>query len=175
MRTFESSDKAPITFTPGEGTPQLIIDIGADSTERLGGLTQFVAPSSVSVREQDGRSAGSLMSVSFEPNGNITGLFSNGTSESLGRVGLASFGNVDGLKRQGDNMFIETESSGQAVIGAAETTVQGSIRSGAIEMSNVDLAQEFTNMIVTQRGFQANARSITTSDELLTEVVNLKR
>ena len=175
LRTFESSDKAPITFTPGEGTPQLIIDIGADSTERLGGLTQFVAPSSVSVREQDGRSAGSLMSVSFEPNGNITGLFSNGTSESLGRVGLASFGNVDGLKRQGDNMFIETESSGQAVIGAAETTVQGSIRSGAIEMSNVDLAQEFTNMIVTQRGFQANARSITTSDELLTEVVNLKR
>ncbi len=175
LRTFESSDKAPITFTPGEGTPLLTIDIGADSTERLGGLTQFVAPSSVSVREQDGRSAGSLMSVSFEPNGNITGLFSNGTSESLGRVGLASFGNVDGLKRQGDNMFIETESSGQAVIGAAETTVQGSIRSGAIEMSNVDLAQEFTNMIVTQRGFQANARSITTSDELLTEVVNLKR
>ena len=175
LRTFESSDKAPITFTPGEGTPLLPIDIGADSAARLGGLTQFVAPSSVSVREQDGRSAGSLMSVSFEPNGNITGLFSNGTSESLGRVGLASFGNVDGLKRQGDNMFIETESSGQAVIGAAETTVQGSIRSGAIEMSNVDLAQEFTNMIVTQRGFQANARSITTSDELLTEVVNLKR
>jgi flagellar hook protein FlgE len=175
LRTFESSDKAPITFTPGEGTPELTIDIGADSTERLGGLTQFVAPSSVSVREQDGRSAGSLVSVSFEPNGNITGLFSNGTSESLGRVGLASFGNVDGLKRQGDNMFIETESSGQAVIGAAEITVQGSIRSGAIEMSNVDLAQEFTNMIVTQRGFQANARSITTSDELLTEVVNLKR
>ena len=171
LRTFESSDKAPITFTPGEGTPLLTIDIGADSTERLGGLTQFVAPSSVSVREQDGRSAGSLMSVSFEPNGNITGLFSNGTSESLGRVGLASFGNVDGLKRQGDNLFVETESSGQAVIGAAETTVQGSIRSGAIEMSNVDLAQEFTNMIVTQ----ANARSITTSDELLTEVVNLKR
>jgi flagellar hook protein FlgE len=90
-------------------------------------------------------------------------------------VGLASFGNVNGLKRQGDNMFIETESSGQAVIGTAETTVQGSIRSGAIEMSNVDLAQEFTNMIVTQRGFQASARSITTSDELLTEVVNLKR
>ena len=175
LRTFESSDKAPITFTPGEGTPQLTIDIGADSTERLGGLTQFVAPSSVSVREQDGRSAGSLMSVSFEPNGNITGLFSNGTSENLGRVGLASFGNVNGLKRQGDNMFIETESSGQAVIGTAETTVQGSIRSGAIEMSNVDLAQEFTNMIVTQRGFQASARSITTSDELLTEVVNLKR
>ena len=175
LRTFEASDKSPIVFTPGEGTPQMAIEVGADSTERLGGLTQFVAPSSVSVREQDGRSAGSLVSVNFEPNGNITGLFSNGTSESLGRVGLASFGNVDGLKRQGDNMFTQTQSSGQAVIGAAEATVQGSIRSGTVEMSNVDLAQEFTNMIVTQRGFQANARSITTADELLTEVVNLKR
>ena len=175
LRTFESSDKAPITFSPGEGTPELTVEIGADSTERLGGLTQFVAPSSVSVREQDGRSAGSLVSVSFEPNGNITGLFSNGTAENLGRVSLASFGNVDGLKRQGDNLFMQTESSGQALVGTAESTVQGSIRSGAIEMSNVDLAQEFTNMIVTQRGFQANARSITTSDELLTEVVNLKR
>ena len=72
-------------------------------------------------------------------------------------------------------MFTQTQSSGQAVIGAAEATVQGSIRSGTVEMSNVDLAQEFTNMIVTQRGFQANARSITTADELLTEVVNLKR
>ena len=175
LRTFESSDKAPITFSPGEGTPELTVEIGADSTERLGGLTQFVAPSSVSVREQDGRSAGSLVSVSFEPNGNVTGLFSNGTAEKLGRVSLASFGNVDGLKRQGDNLFMQTESSGQALVGTAESTVQGSIRSGAIEMSNVDLAQEFTNMIVTQRGFQANARSITTSDELLTEVVNLKR
>ncbi len=72
-------------------------------------------------------------------------------------------------------MFGQTQSSGQPVIGAAESTVQGSIRSGAIEMSNVDLSQEFTDMIVTQRGFQASARSITASDELLTEVVNLKR
>jgi len=93
----------------------------------------------------------------------------------MGRVSLASFGNADGLMRQGGNMFVQTEASGEAVVGAAESTVQGSIRSGQIEMSNVDLAAEFTNMIVTQRGFQASARSITTSDELLTEVVNLKR
>ena len=156
-----------------EGTPEMSIEIGADSTDRLGGLTQFVADSSVSVREQDGRTSGSLVSVSFQPDGNILGLFSNGTSENMGRVSLASFGNVDGLMRQGGNMFVQTEASGEAVIGAAESTVQGSIRSGQIEMSNVDLAAEFTNMIVTQRGFQASARSITTSDELLTEVVNL--
>ncbi len=175
LRTFESADQSPIVFQPGEGTPEMSIEIGADSTDRLGGLTQFVADSSVSVREQDGRTSGSLVSVSFQPDGNILGLFSNGTSENMGRVSLASFGNVDGLMRQGGNMFVQTEASGEAVIGAAESTVQGSIRSGQIEMSNVDLAAEFTNMIVTQRGFQASARSITTSDELLTEVVNLKR
>lgn len=175
LRSFESADKSPIIFQPGEGTPLMSVDVGADSTEKLGGLTQFVAPSSVSVREQDGRASGSLVSVNFQPNGNIIGLFSNGTSENMGRVSLASFGNEDGLIRQGSNMFMQTEASGQAVIGQAESTVQGSIRSGQIEMSNVDLATEFTNMIVTQRGFQANARSITTSDELLSEVVNLKR
>ncbi len=175
LRSFESSDQSPILFQPGEGTPQMSIEIGADSTDRLGGLTQFVAASSAAVREQDGRASGSLVSVSFQPNGNIIGLFSNGTSENMGRVSLASFGNEDGLMRQGGNMFVQTEASGDAVIGSAESTVQGSIRSGQIEMSNVDLAAEFTNMIVTQRGFQASARSITTSDELLTEVVNLKR
>ena len=175
LRTFESSDQSPIVFQPGEGTPKMSIEIGADSTDRLGGLTQFVADSSVSVREQDGRTSGSLVSVSFQPDGNIVGLFSNGTSENMGRVSLASFGNADGLMRQGGNMFVQTEASGEAVVGAAESTVQGSIRSGQIEMSNVDLAAESTNMIITQRGFQASARSITTSDELLTEVVNLKR
>ncbi len=175
LRSFESADKSAIVFQPGEGTPEMSVEIGADSTERLGGLTQFVAPSSVSVREQDGRASGSLVSVNFQPDGSISGLFSNGTSENLGRVSLASFGNADGLMRQGSNMFVQTEASGQAVIGAAESTVQGRIRSGQIEMSNIDLAEEFTNMIVTQRGFQANARTITTADELLTEVVNLKR
>ena len=72
-------------------------------------------------------------------------------------------------------MFVQSEASGQPVVGEAGTTIQGSIRAGSIELSNVDLAEEFTNMIVTQRGFQASARSITTSDELLTELVNLKR
>ena len=88
---------------------------------------------------------------------------------------LATFGNPAGLRREGDNLFTETESSGQAVTGAAEGTVQGSVHSGSIELSNVDLAEQFTNMILAQRGFQASARSITTSDELLSELVNLKR
>ncbi|MBI2506093.1 MAG: flagellar hook-basal body complex protein [Candidatus Latescibacteria bacterium] len=175
LRTFEASDKSALVFQTGGGTPELRIDIAAAGTERLGGLTQFVSPSSVSVRAQDGRAAGNLVEVNIEDNGSIRGLFSNGESQVLGRVLLASFTNPEGLKRIGDNLFAQTQASGQPVVGAAQSTVQGRIRSSSVEMSNVDLAEEFINMMVTQRGFQASARTITTSDELLTELVNLKR
>ena len=175
LRTFEAADKSNLLFTPADGTPQLSVELDASNTERLGGLTQFVAPASASVREQDGRSSGRLVSINIEPGGHIVGQFSNGSAENLARISLASFGNVGGMKQDGSNLYIETQASGRPVIGAAESTIQGSIRSGTLEMSNVDLAQEFTNLILTQRGFQASARSITTSDELLTEVVNLKR
>ncbi len=175
LRSFEASDDSALIFQPGDGTPALRIDMGANGSDRLGGLTQFVAPTSASIREQDGRSAGSLASINISSDGDINGLFSNGASQVLGRVILASFGNPEGLQRQGGNLFAQTEASGQAVSGAAESTVQGRIRSGAIELSNVDLSEEFTNLIVSQRGFQASARSITTADELLSELVSLKR
>ena len=175
LRTFESSDKSALVFQNSGGTPALRVDIAAGGTERLGGLTQFVAPSSVSVRDQDGRGSGRLIEVNIENDGNIRGLFSNGESQVLGRVLLASFTNPEGLKRGGANLFSQTEASGQPVVGAAGTTVLGNIRSGSLEMSNVDLADEFVSMMVTQRGFQASARTITTSDELLNELVNLKR
>ncbi|MEW6755830.1 MAG: flagellar hook-basal body complex protein [Candidatus Latescibacterota bacterium] len=175
LRTFESADRSDLLFTPAGGTPPLSISLEAASSERLGGLTQFVASSSASVREQDGRASGRLASLQVDASGTIVGLFSNGTSEALARLALASFSNPGGLRREGDNLLTQTLASGTAQIGTAGSTVQAAVRSGAIEMSNVDLAQEFTDMIVTQRGFQANARSITTSDELLTEVVNLKR
>jgi flagellar hook protein FlgE len=175
LRSFEAADKSPLVFQPSGGTPELRLEIAASGTDQLGGLTQFVASSSVSVREQDGHGAGRLQSITIENSGEVKGLFSNGDSQVLGRVVLAGFGNPAGLKRQGDNFFIETEASGQAVVGAAGTAVQGQVRSGSIELSNVDLASEFTSMMVTQRGFQASARSITTADEMLTELVNLKR
>ena len=175
LKSFDSSDQTALQFTPADGTPRITIDIGATGTGRLGGLTQFVAPSSMAVREQDGRAAGSLVSINVEGDGGIRGTFTNGDSQVLGRVSLAAFSNSEGLKREAQNLFVQTESSGQPVVGAAETTVQGSIRSRSIELSNVDLAEEFTNMIVSQRGFQASARSITTSDELMSELVNLKR
>jgi flagellar hook protein FlgE len=175
LRSFEAADQSALVFQPGDGTPEMRVDLNAGGNERLGGLTQFVAPSSVSVREQDGRAAGNLVSVNIAADGSINGLFSNGDSEILGRVSLASFSNPGGLRREGDNMFSRTEASGQAVVGTAESTVQARIRSGAVELSNVDLSEQFTNLIVSQRGFQASARSITTSDELLSELVSLKR
>ena len=175
LRTFESSDGEPLRFEPDRGSGELTIELAAESDDGLQGMTQFASPSSVSVYRVDGRPAGNLLSLNIETNGNITGLFSNGSAEKLGRVMLATFGNPGGLRRDGENLFAESEASGEAVTGAAESTVQGSVHSRSIELSNVDLAEEFTNMILSQRGFQASARSITTSDELLTELVNLKR
>ena len=119
LQRFEPADKTNISFQPANGTPPLSIEILSTGNDRLGGLTQFVAPSSVSVREQDGRTAGNLVSVSVEENGNVVGLFSNSVSEDLARVSLATFRNAGGLKRQGENLFTQTESSGQAVVGTA--------------------------------------------------------
>ena len=175
LRSFAAADGSPLVYRVGDGTPDLRIDIEGEATDNLGGLTQFAAPTSAAVRQQDGRASGSLLSVDIADNGDVRGLFSNGDSQILGRVVLASFNNPGGLQREGENFFTATEASGERVVGEAGKVVQGRVQAGAIELSNVDLADEFTDMIVTQRGFQANARSITTSDELLSELVNLKR
>lgn len=174
--SFEATDGNPLGFAPSNGASELTVNVNAtDATGSLGGLTQFASPSSVAVRDQDGRASGSLVSVRIEENGHVRGLFDNGDSQVFARVGLAVFGNPGGLRREGGNLFVETVSSGTVRTGEATSEIPGLIRSGSVEMSNVDLAEEFTNMIVTQRGFQASARSITTSDELLAELVNLKR
>ena len=107
--------------------------------------------------------------------GEIVGVFSNGLKQTLGQLALANFNNVNGLEKIGNSMFRSTVNSGLAQVGAAGSGGLGMITSGALEMSNVDLAQEFTNLVIAQRGFQANSRIITTSDEILQELVNLKR
>ena len=108
-------------------------------------------------------------------NGVITGSFSNGLTQVVGQISLANFANVGGLSRSGSNMFLETPSSGSAQIGLPNTGGRGAISGGSLEGSNVDLGTEFSNLIVTQRGFQANARTITAADTLLQEAVNLLR
>ena len=102
-------------------------------------------------------------------------MFADGTRESLGQLALANFVNPAGLERAGDTAFRESTNSGTAQVGTPGADRLGSLMGGSLEMSNVDLAQEFTNLIVAQRGFQATSRVITTSDSVLEELVNIKR
>jgi len=105
----------------------------------------------------------------------ITGVYSNGVTRPLGQIALASFTNPGGLEKAGENTFIVTNNSGQALIGESGSAGKGKIISGTLEMSNVDLTEAFTDMIVTQRGFQANSKTINTSDQMLQEILTLKR
>lgn len=161
----------------GTGTLSFTIT-GADDlnvTVDFSQMTQFGNPSTAYVSSQDGYGAGSLETVSIDSSGIITGIFTNGQSKALGQVALATFVNPAGLTKVGGNLYQISNNSGAPNIGAANSGGRGSIAVGALEMSNVDLAQEFTNMIVTQRGFQANSRVITTSDEMLQDLINIKR
>ena len=159
---------------PETGTTQIItIDLG--TAGEYDGITQFSAPSSTRAYEQDGYSLGYLEAFTVDSSGVITGIYTNGNKAPIAQIGLASFPNPQGLTVEGDNNFRQTNNSGLANIGSAETGGRGKITAGTLEMSNVDLAEQFTDMIVTQRGFQANSRSITTSDQMLQELLTLKR
>jgi len=118
---------------------------------------------------------GSLERIIIDEDGKISGAFSNGVVQVLAQIALANFYNPGGLERVKGNLFSVTGNSGDPIISSPGESIGSKIISGALEQSNVDLAEEFTKMIVAQRGFQANARIITTSDDLLTEVTNLKR
>jgi flagellar hook protein FlgE len=118
--------------------------------------------------------SGTYVSWNIDAAGNINAVDGTGATTVLGQVGLATFANPDGLQKVGDTQFAATPNSGAAQVGAANTGSRGSISSGYIEMSNVDLSQELTNLIISERGFQANSKVITTSDEVLQTLVNLK-
>lgn len=138
-------------------------------------LSQFFAENSIAVTEQDGNAQGTLESFAINTNGQIIGSFTNGLTAPLGQVALATFNNPEGLSATGNSMYAMSSNSGLPQIGVSGVGGRGSINPGALEMSNVDLAEEFTNMIIAQRGFQANSRSITTADAILNELVNIKR
>jgi flagellar hook protein FlgE len=151
------------------------IDIKVDLGQGTSGLTQYATSSTAVLRDQDGYTAGTLQNFSIDRYGLITGFFTNGTTSPLGKVVLGDFNNPAGLLRVGDNMYQESANSGTAVLGFALEGSQSQITSGALEMSNVDLAQEFTSMIVAQRGFQANGKVVSSSDEMLQELMQVKR
>lgn len=138
-------------------------------------ITGYSLESTTVRTDQDGFPTGSLQRVAVDEEGVISGIYSNGEVTPLYRLTLATFSNYQGLTGQGDTLYSESIQSGPATTGEAATGPFGLITPGALEMSNVDLSSEFVNMITTQRAFQANAKVITTSDEILTELVNLKR
>jgi flagellar hook protein FlgE len=160
-----------------DGTPvrqTFLLDLGeVGSAENS--LTQYASSSSSKVYEQNGFGMGYLESFRIDQSGIITGVFSNGNNRTLGQVALATFLNPGGLEKQGENVYAVTPNSGIARIDPAGVAGKGKINAGNLEMSNVDLAEQFTDMIVTQRGFQANSRTIQTADQLLQELLTLKR
>lgn len=138
-------------------------------------ITQSANESSVTAASIAGYKQGSLDDFSIGENGDIVGNFTNGKKSILGKIALAKFKNPSGLEKKGSNLYIDTANSGIAIIGTPGSNGFGPTVGGALEMSNVDLAREFTNMIQTQRGFQANSRIINTTDQMLEELINLKR
>jgi flagellar hook protein FlgE len=138
-------------------------------------LTQFAATDTAGTVSQDGAGMGDLVSFSMAADGQLVGIFSNGVRETLGQVAVASFDNPPGLEKVGGSLYRGTANSGIAAVGVAGQGGRGTMASGSLEMSNVDLAQEFSNLIIAQRGFQANSKIVSVSDELLNDLVNLKR
>jgi flagellar hook protein FlgE len=149
--------------------------ITSDGGTGLVGSTQFAAASGVTSVSQDGFAAGELVDLLVADDGTMTGVFSNGQSRPMARLALATFQSEDGLRRSGSQLYSETRASGQALVGAAGSGGRGAVSGGALEGSNVDLGAELVTLIAYQRAFQANARTISTADEMLTEVANLKR
>ena len=151
------------------GSNPLKIDLATDL------ITQFDSQFTTKAENQDGYAMGLLQKIYFEEDGVVRGVYSNGQKQPIAQLAIATFNNPEGLEKKGNNLYAFAPSSGLAVVSRAGVGLAGKVVANSLEMSNVDLSQEFTDMIVTQRAFQANSRVITTSDELLQELVNLKR
>lgn len=159
----------PLSFQPPMGAASMSLDL------KFSTLTQFGGESTIQATDQDGYAAGTLDKTTIDTNGIITGRFTNGKTQTLAQIALATFNNPAGLNKVGENLFVKSTNSGEAQIGPAGSGGRGKFSPGSLEMSNVDLSSEFSNMIITQRGFQANSKIITTTDQMLEELVNLKR
>lgn len=164
-----------LRIDPNNGADNMNIELMPGNGGAFDGLTGFSANFTATARNQNGYGMGLLDSISVDGTGTITGLFTNGVSRTLAQLTIAEFTNAGGLLKAGRTMFQASANSGEALRGNASENIAAVISSGALESSNVDLAQEFTSMIVSQRGFQANARVITTSDSMLNDLVNLRQ
>lgn len=166
--SVETNPTTNVNIAPGNGANNIQFELD------LSNITQFAGSNTVDVNEVNGNFEGILESFNISQSGEINGVYSNGEVRVLGQIALANFNNPGGLTKSGNNLYQISNNSGAANVGIAGVG-RGTMSSSALEMSNVDLSEEFTEMIVAQRGFQANTKIITTSDEILQELVNLKR
>jgi len=177
--TYFNAGATGIDFTGATANQITVFDFGTSITGESGsgidGTRQFGTESSVQSQSQNGFAAGSLLGITIEEDGIISGQFSNGRIQALGQLQLARFNDSSGLRSIGNNAFVETLQSGAPTTGTPNTSGLGRALSGTLELSNVDIGKEFIDMITAQRAFQANSRVITTTDEMLLELVNLKR
>ena len=165
-----------VSFTGNNGSaPEQQVSLNFGTSNLFDGMTSFDAASSTSGISQDGFTGGDLVGIRIDQSGTIVGSFSNGRSFGLAQVGMAKFTNNEGLSTEGGSVYIQTANSGGPIIGSAATSGRGFIQSSALEASNVDLSRSLTQLIIIQRGYQANGKTITTSDTLLETLIGLKR
>jgi len=174
--SFLDNTPQSIRFSANNGSePGQAINLSFGSTDSFDGMTSFDSPSATSGISQDGYTGGDLVGIRIDQSGTLVGSFSNGRSFGLAQIAMAKFTNNEGLSTEGGSVYIQTANSGDPIIGTAATAGRGFIQSSALEASNVDLSRALTQLIIIQRGFQANGKTITTSDQLLETLIGLKR
>lgn len=169
-----------VNFAPTNADPMAItLNFGtagaAGEPPVPGSMTGFGSPSNVSSQSQDGYTSGDFSGIAIDGQGVVMGLYTNGQKLAISQMAVAKFRSNDGLGRAGESLWIDTRDSGPAAMGTAASGGRGSVSSGAVESSNVDLATEFVSLIQHQRSFSANSKTITTADEMLQELINIKR
>ncbi len=176
LTSFDYGDgSGALMLDPGGGAAVMSIELDPGDFGSLDGLLQFEGASTATAKDFDGHGAGVLQGVTINNAGVIMGQFTNGINRALAQIALADFNNPNGLKRIGNNLYAVSSNTGPETVTFVGQNATSSIAPGALEMSNVDLSQEFTQMIIAQRGFQANARVISTGDQMLSELVTLRR
>jgi flagellar hook protein FlgE len=174
--SLASANPSTLKFTGNNGSaPDQVIDLNLGSIGGFGGLTSYNAETKTAGISQDGFGAGDLVDVVVDPSGVVSGTFSNGKSIGLAQVAVTRFTNNEGLMNEGGNIFLQSANSGAAMIGEAGVGGRGAIQASYLEMSNVDLSRSLTKLIVVQRGFQSNSKTITTSDQMLNTLLQLKQ
>lgn len=164
-----------ITFEPGNGADATTFEVSLGDSGKGTQFTQYAGSNTAKVISQDGYTQGSLVDLNIDGDGNVQGIYDNGKSMVLAQLALAQVQNQNGLEMIDGGLFMATSAAGEMFVNTATNFAGTNINSGTLEGSNVDLAKEFTDMITSQRAYQSNARVISTSDEMLTEAVNLKR